>query len=74
MNWSMYGTIIDDTHGALRCLQKWRVTHVKREGNKAAHRLAKQSLSLHEEYVILKKTPPYILDIVSFEHRTNLSY
>jgi hypothetical protein len=46
-----------DARDALRCLQKWRGTHVKRDGNRPSHRLAKEALLLNEEYVILEETP-----------------
>jgi hypothetical protein len=50
-----------DACNALRCLQKWRGTHVKRDGNRPSHRLAKEALLLNEEYVILEETPRVFL-------------
>jgi hypothetical protein len=40
-NWSRYEQIIDDIKGVLNCMQNWQIAHVRREGNFAAHGLAK---------------------------------
>jgi hypothetical protein len=40
MNWSIYGTLIDDVRAwCIKMATKMAGHHVKREGNKAAHRL-----------------------------------
>jgi hypothetical protein len=43
--------LIDDTQGALNYLKQWKISHVKRNDNEVAHRLAKKSsfltMSMH---------------------------
>lgn len=45
-SWIRYGQIIDDIRMVLRSLRSWKIRHVKRETNEAAHKLAKGSTLL----------------------------
>jgi hypothetical protein len=41
VNCSRLGHVVDDIRGALQVFDNWRLTFVKKDGNVAAHRLAK---------------------------------
>jgi ribonuclease HI len=44
-NWSRYGLLMEEARELLNCLQNWKVNHVRRNFNGAAHSLAKEALS-----------------------------
>jgi hypothetical protein len=48
-------------------LQNWKVHHVRRNLNGAAHRLAKEALSLREAHYSLEKISLCIADIIVVE-------
>jgi hypothetical protein len=45
----------------LNSVQRWRVTHVKKEANETAHKLAKIALTFIDEQLSIEKTHHYIL-------------
>jgi hypothetical protein len=53
--------MINDAKILLNSLQEWRVCHVKRMGNKAAHKLAKHGLIVDEDHL-------WSADFLSFIH------
>ena len=55
---------MEDTRGLLQFFHEWRVNHVKREVNMAAHRLARQALLHVIDRVWLDEIPNCICDTV----------
>jgi hypothetical protein len=66
MDWngSRHGHIVEDTRGLLQFFHEWRVNHVKREGNMAAHGLVREALLLIIDRVWLDVIPDCICDTV----------
>lgn len=60
-NWSSYGHLIEEARSQLNDLHTWRVRHVRRHLNGAAHRLAKEALTLSEELIHGIEVPPMYL-------------
>jgi hypothetical protein len=69
-NWYIYDHLIEETRGVLQNMQKWKVHHVKRNLNGAAHQLAKVALSMRDAHVCLEETPHCIYDIIVVERCT----
>ncbi|XP_062166703.1 uncharacterized protein LOC133872984 [Alnus glutinosa] len=65
-NWCIYGHLIEETREVLLSMQSWKVHHVRRNLNGAAHRLANVALSLSEAHVCFEETPHCISDITLF--------
>lgn len=65
--WSMYGHLIDDAKIVLQSFHSWRVIHMKRDANKAAHPLAKATLQQSEEKRWMEEYPRFLHDIVTSE-------
>jgi hypothetical protein len=66
-----YGTIINDAKLLLQQVQNWKVGHVKRVANTAAHRLAKLAFSFSEERLWTEDFPLCVRETVlvkSFTH------
>jgi hypothetical protein len=66
-----YGALINDAKILLQQVQHWKVRHVKRAANAAAHRLAKLAFSFSEERLWIKDFPLCVREIViaeSFPH------
>jgi ribonuclease HI len=61
--WSRFGLLINDAKILLNSLQEWRVCHVKRMGNKAAHTLAQRGLTVDEDHLWSADFPSFVLDI-----------
>lgn len=55
--WSWYGQLIEDVKQAMKGNQGWTIQFTKRDGNKAAHCLAKLGLSSEEERVWMEDVP-----------------
>jgi ribonuclease HI len=66
-NWSSYGHLVEEARDQLNGMHTWRVNHVRRHLNGAAHRLAKEALTLSEELISGGEVPPCIYDIISME-------
>lgn len=66
-NGSRYGQIIEDTKTVLRMFRSWKVCHVKRDANGAAHGLAKQGVKTPMNKVWIEEIPQAIFDIVTLE-------
>jgi ribonuclease HI len=66
-NWSPYGHLIEEAHSQLSGMHTWRVNHVRRHLNGAAHQLAKAALTLNEELIYGEEVPLCISDIISME-------
>jgi hypothetical protein len=65
------GLLFDDAQGALSCLQKWRICHVRGSGNEATHRAAKEAISLSDKRVLYRKflSISLILFLLSVVHK-----
>jgi hypothetical protein len=61
--WSRFGLMINDAKILLNSLQEWRVCHVKRAGNMAAHKLAKHGLTVEEDHLWNADFPSFVRDI-----------
>jgi hypothetical protein len=69
--WSRFGLMINDAKILLNSLQEWRVYHVKRMGNKAAHILAKHGLTVDEDQLWSSDFPSFIHDIALSDVMSN---
>jgi hypothetical protein len=67
VNRSKIGHLIEETRELLQTLHSWCILHVCRHLNEAAHRLAREALSIWEEFVLIEEIPPCIADIVYVE-------
>jgi hypothetical protein len=65
--WGRYGALINDTKQHLQQIQRWKICHVRRTANEAAHNLAKFAISVGEERVWTEDCPLCIRDIVTSE-------
>jgi hypothetical protein len=61
--WSRFRLMINDAKLLLNSLQEWRVCHVKRMGNMAAHKLAKHGLTVDEDHFWNADFPSFVHDI-----------
>ncbi|XP_041027065.1 uncharacterized protein LOC121267283 [Juglans microcarpa x Juglans regia] len=52
-NWFAAGMMIDDVNGHLSYFESWLAIHIRREGNKAAHVLAKNALLTSTSSVVV---------------------
>lgn len=66
-NYSRYGHLIEEARSLLNGLQHWSVNHVRRHLNEAAHRLAKQAVTLREAQISIGSVPLCISDVISME-------
>jgi ribonuclease HI len=63
-NWLPYGQIIDDIKWVMGSLRRWKIRHVKRDANKAAHELSKFATRNSDLHVWLEEPPSCILNTV----------
>jgi hypothetical protein len=66
-NLSSYGHLIDDTRWLLQQFRTAEVRHVKRNANKAAHRLAREAVKNCGDNIWMEETPPCISDTIALE-------
>lgn len=64
--WAWYGNLVEDAKQILKN-RLWGIKFVHREGNNAAHVLAKFGLSLYEETIWMEEVPLVISQIVPYE-------
>jgi hypothetical protein len=66
-NWSHKGMMLDDIRIQLHHVSHWQVEFIRREGNQAAHSLAKMASKdcVNQQWVFV--TPDYIVDIARME-------
>jgi hypothetical protein len=62
---SVHGHFLTETRQMLGSLVSWKVSHVRREGNKAAHSLAKLALSKQCNRVWFNSCPSELLYVVN---------
>jgi ribonuclease HI len=63
-NLCLYGQIVGDIQMVLKQCRKWEVGHVGREGNQAAHILAKAAVQEFRETIWLEEIPSIIQNVV----------
>ncbi|XP_041026969.1 uncharacterized protein LOC121267173 [Juglans microcarpa x Juglans regia] len=63
-NWSTASMIINDIKSQLTIYDSWSVLHIRREGNKAAHVLAKNALLSSTSFVDVGSISSCILDYI----------
>jgi hypothetical protein len=56
---------LTETRQMLGSMVSWKVSHVRREGNRAAHNLAKLALSKQCNRVWINSCPRELLDVVN---------
>jgi hypothetical protein len=66
-SWVCYEQIIEDLRIILRSLRRWRIVHVKREANIAAHKLAKEAARKPIDCIWLEEPPNCIFDTIILE-------
>jgi hypothetical protein len=49
--WYKYGSMVNETKFLLNSILDWKVGHIKRSGNVAAHKLAKYGLSITGDHL-----------------------
>ncbi|XP_042988591.1 uncharacterized protein LOC122316117 [Carya illinoinensis] len=64
---SYAGLIVEDAKRELNTFANWSAIHTRREGNKAAHTLARNALTLSDDLLELELTPVCIQQIVRSE-------
>jgi hypothetical protein len=66
------GPVVNDAKERLRDWQGWRVQHVSRSANDAAHQLAKLALGYAEAQEWREAFPISLLDIVIADQRSSV--
>jgi ribonuclease HI len=61
---SIVGNLVCEAKRKLENFPFWRVSHVRRDGNRAAHALAKFATSQQSHYVWFNSCPSWLLSIV----------
>ena len=61
---SLDGSLIDDLRFNARCFNQLHYSHIRREGNMVAHRLARYTLNVLEFVVWMEDVPPQIVSAV----------
>lgn len=56
--------MIEGAKLSLRCFKAWKVAHVRRKGNVAAHLMAREAISVSDCSVWVEYTPPTIAEQV----------
>ena len=56
-NWLRFEQIVEDTKLVLRSFRHWRISHVRRKANGAAHGLAKEVIRTVMDKVWMEETP-----------------
>lgn len=62
-----FGSIIMETRLLLQSFEFYSVTHIRREGSRAAHCLAKFALAHKCHHVWIDVCPSFILEVVCYE-------
>jgi hypothetical protein len=70
--WARYGMMINASLEELRSIPAWEFRHVRREGNGAAHRLAKQSLVFRDTRIWLGIPPLCIQDVIHVDNSSSV--
>lgn len=69
VNFRPFGQVVEeDAKSILGKLRSWKINHVKRDANMAAHTLAKFGLTCTMEHVWMEEIPECIFPIVTLEH------
>ena len=61
---STVGVIIDDICFEASCYNQLRYSHIKREGNKIAHSLARYAIEISNFVVWMKDVSPHLFSVV----------
>jgi hypothetical protein len=61
---SRYGHLVNDIRKVLLSLRSFKVVHVKRDANEAAHNLTKEAVTHVINLIWLEDIPPIIYDII----------
>ena len=63
-----YGAIIEDIFLLAIALQRCSFSHVKREGNRVAHMLARRVIELQDDFLVwLEDVPSYLESVIQSE-------
>ncbi|KAF5462683.1 hypothetical protein F2P56_018670 [Juglans regia] len=63
-NWSSTGMIMEDVKGQLSTFESWSAIHIRREGNKAAHELARNALVTSTSSLDVDCIPSCIINFI----------
>ena len=67
-SFASYGDIIDEACLVARSFHGVSFSHVKREGNRAAHMLARGAIELQNDFLVwLEDVPPYLESVIHSE-------
>jgi ribonuclease HI len=66
-NWLRFGQIVEDIKLVLRSFRQWRVSHVRRTANAAAHGLAKEATMRQLEKIWMEESPECISRTIGLE-------
>jgi ribonuclease HI len=66
-NWSRFGQLVEDTRMVIHSFSSWRVSHISRVANSAAHGLAKAAVKHIIDQVWMEEIPICICDVVLLE-------
>jgi ribonuclease HI len=61
---SSVGNLVLEARRMLETFPSWRVSHVRRDGNRAAHLLAKFAISQQSQHVWFNLCPSWLLNVV----------
>jgi hypothetical protein len=67
-NWSKFGYMVNGIKEDLRQLKSWSIVHVKRNVNKAAHTIARETVLCVINKVWVEETRNCICDIVGWDY------
>jgi ribonuclease HI len=70
--WARYGMMVNTCLEELRTIPTWDFRHVQHEGNRAAHRLAKQSFVFRDTRVWLGILPSCIQDVLTVDNSSSV--
>jgi ribonuclease HI len=71
-SWCQYGLLLEDTRSILNSLPFWKVTHVRREANGAAHGLAQAALHQSLDCIWYNSCPDFIQSLVLAEQASSI--
>ncbi|XP_062167043.1 uncharacterized protein LOC133873342 [Alnus glutinosa] len=63
-----FGGIIRETRQILESFGSWRISLVRREGNRVAHLLAKFAVANQSHYVWFNVCPSFLVNVVTADH------
>ena len=66
-NLASYGLLLKDTNYFSKYFSKLLYSHTKRDGNKAAHNLARFAINIHDFAVLMKDVSSHIYPVIQVD-------